>query len=88
MNKRIADQARSWSSFLKVRHPIHKAIVGVAILLLMGCADPAEQSRQNMHKLQGALIEYTLAHKDEWPDKLDQIKDKVGGEAEFAKLMK
>jgi hypothetical protein len=55
---------------------------------LAGCGDRAEDSRQQMHKLQQAMIEYAVKHEGEWPDRLDQLKDKLGGEAELRKLMK
>src|SRR5262245_20885728 len=47
-----------------------------------------EQSRQNMHKLHLALMEYADEHGGEWPGSLTQIQDRVGGEPAFAKLMK
>ena len=40
-----------------------------------------------MNKLQLALYEYAQAHEREWPDSLDQIKELVGGEAAYQKLI-
>jgi hypothetical protein len=41
-----------------------------------------------MHKLQVAMVTYATKHGGDWPDRLDQIKDGVGGEAVMARLMK
>jgi hypothetical protein len=57
-------------------------------LVSAGCSDSVEDSRQQMHKLQVAMIEYGHKNKGEWPDRLDQIKGEVGGEEAFNKLMK
>jgi hypothetical protein len=59
----------------------------VACGALVGCGNKAEDSRQNMHKLQLAMIEYATNHDGIWPDRLVQIEDKVGGEAALAKLL-
>ena len=40
-----------------------------------------------MNKLQLALYEYAQSHEREWPDSLDQIKESVGGEAAYQKLL-
>jgi hypothetical protein len=64
------------------------AVVGVLVATLFGCGNPAESSRQNMHKLQLAMIEWANEHGGEWPERLDQIKDKVGGADALANLLK
>jgi hypothetical protein len=61
---------------------------GSSSALSDGGGDRAEDSRHNMHKLQIALLEYADKKNGEWPDRLDQIKEDVGGEAAMAKLMK
>ena len=55
---------------------------------LVGCGNPAEDSRQQMHKLQLTLMEYAQKHEGKWPDNLEQIQEQVGGDAAFKKLMK
>ena len=63
--------------------------VVVGVIFLAGCGgDRTHESRQNMHQLQKAMLAYAEKHKDEWPERLDQIKDEVGGASVFAKLMK
>lgn len=54
---------------------------------LTGCGDPRGESQIQMNKLQLALYEYAQAHDGEWPDSLDQIKESVGGEAAYQKLI-
>lgn len=61
-------------------------IAAFALVALAGCGDRAEDSRQQMHKLQMVMIEIQMNGGD-WPDSLDSIKDKFGGEAAWSKLM-
>jgi len=63
-------------------------VAGAISLGLSGCGDRAEDSRQQMHKFQLAGLEYAIDHAGEWPDRLDQLKDQLGGDAAFRKLMK
>jgi hypothetical protein len=67
---------------------VFSAVAAVMTLGLAGCGDRAEDSRHQMNKFQIAMIEYAVKHGGEWPDRLDQIKDDVGGEAAFSKMMK
>src|SRR6476646_12207962 len=76
------------SSESRVRSWVGCTATAVMILGLTGCGDRAEDSRQQMHKLQLAMIDYAEKHGGEWPERLEQIKDNVGGEAAFSKLMK
>lgn len=54
---------------------------------LAGCGDPRGVSQTHMNNLQLALYEYAQAHDGEWPDSLDQIKESVGGEESYQKLI-
>lgn len=63
-------------------------VAAVSLLVgLCGCSNPAEDSRQQMHKLQAAMMEYADKHDGQWPDSLEQIKDDLGGDAAFNELM-
>lgn len=54
---------------------------------LSGCGDPRGKSQIQMNKLQLALYEYAQAHDSEWPDSLEQIKESVGGDDAYQKLI-
>ena len=63
--------------------------VAVSVIFLAGCGgDRAEESRHNMNKLQLGMHVYAHKHQGDWPERLDQIKDEVGGADAFSKLMK
>src|SRR5262245_11927631 len=57
------------------------------VLVLAGCTNRAEQSRQNMHKIQLAILEHALENGNEWPDSIDEAKDKIRG-ATLAEVLK
>ena len=60
----------------------------VLVLGVSGCSgDPRDESQVKMNKLQLALYEYAQSHDGEWPDKLEEIKTTVGGEAAYQELI-
>ncbi|MCI0378282.1 MAG: hypothetical protein L0215_11800 [Gemmataceae bacterium] len=54
----------------------------------VGCGSVAEDSRQNMHKLQLAMHEFAIQNGGNWPERLDQLKELVGGDAVYRTIMK
>jgi hypothetical protein len=76
------------STRIRLSRWVYHAALAAVTLALVGCGNRAEDSRQQMHKLQGAIMEYEVNHGGKWPERLDQIKEEVGGEAAFNKLMK
>ena len=65
------------------------AVASATVLWIPGCGDPAEDSRQQMHKIQLALMEHAEANGGEWPERLDTVSDNLkGGDAIFRELLK
>ena len=66
-----------------------RAAAFFALLAAAGCGrDTAENSREQMHKLFNGLLASAQKNTGAWPDRLDQVKPYVGGDVEFALLIK